>query len=149
MRAPIRATPADGFSLAEFLREVETPAAGLESPDLRIWMDLDPDGRIVATTGYELAGTDALLRAIAVAPAFRGSGRGTELVRFALERAAAEGATRAWLVSRHSADFWSGLGFEPTDIGELAKALAATAQVRAFSDTGQLRYETGWVRSLP
>lgn len=111
-------------------------------------MDLDPDGRIVATTGFELAGTEVLLRAVAVTSANRRSGRGTELVTFALQQAAADGARRAWLMSRRTPEFWRGLGFEPAEISQLTAALLTTEQVRDFATSGRLNYETGWVRTL-
>jgi N-acetylglutamate synthase-like GNAT family acetyltransferase len=149
MRLPLAARTADAFELTEFLRAADLTTSGIGEPDLHLWIDLDADGRIVASTGFELAGHDALLRSLAVAPSLRGSGRGTELAQFSLDRASAAGATRAWLFSRRSGPFWKKLGFEPADIAELADALAPTHQVRAFAASGQLKYETAWSRPLP
>jgi N-acetylglutamate synthase-like GNAT family acetyltransferase len=146
---PLAARTADEFELTEFLRAADLTTSGIGEPDVYLWIDLDPDGRIVASTGFELAGHDALLRSVAVAPALRGGGRGTELAQFALERASAAGATRAWLFSRRSGPFWTKLGFEPADIAELAAALAPTHQVQVFAASGQLKYESAWSRPLP
>jgi N-acetylglutamate synthase-like GNAT family acetyltransferase len=149
MHAPLHAESADAFEVTEFLRAADLTTNGIGEPGVHLWIDLDSDGRIVATTGFELEGHNALLRSVAVAPSLRGQGRGTGLAQFALDQACSIGATRAWLFSRRSGPFWKKLGFEPADSAELARALATTHQVRAFAESGQLRYETAWSRPLP
>lgn len=149
MRSPLRAKSADAFELTEFLRAADLTTSGIGEPGVRIWVDLDTDGRIVASTGFELEGRNALLRSVAVAPSLRGHGRGSELARFALDEASSAGATRAWLFSRRSGPFWKRLGFRAADCTELAAALSSTHQVKAFEASGQLRYETAWSRPLP
>jgi len=113
-------------------------------------MERDESGTIVGSTGYEMSsdGYHALIRSVAVGPSQRSRGRGSALARFALERAAKEGATTAWLFSRRSGPFWQSLGFEPADRDELARALADTHQVRLFQQTGQLAREVAWSRPL-
>jgi N-acetylglutamate synthase-like GNAT family acetyltransferase len=149
MRPPLPVSRGDAFELAEFLSAMDLTTSGVGESDLRAWVDLDVDGRIVASTGFELQGEHALLRSVAVHPSLRRTGRGSELARFALDHASAEGARRAWLFSRRSGPFWESLGFEPAAIGDLAAALPDSHQVRAFAETGRLRYETAWSRSLP
>jgi len=149
MRPPMPVSRGDAFELTEFLRASDLTVSGIGEPDLYLWVDLDPDGRIVGSTGFELDGQNALLRSVAVHSTMRGTGRGTELAQFALDQAASLGATQAWLFSRRSGPFWQKLGFTPADITELADAVASTHQVRAFAASGQLRYETAWSRPLP
>jgi N-acetylglutamate synthase-like GNAT family acetyltransferase len=149
MRLPLPVSRGDAFELIEFLRSADLTVNGVGEPDIQLWVDLDVDGRIVGSTGIELNGQDVLLRSVAVHPSLRGAGRGTELARFALERAESLGARRAWLFSRRSGPFWEQLGFQPADVSELAAVLPAAHQVRAFTKSGQLRYETAWFRPLP
>ena len=149
MRPPLPVSRGDAFELSEFLLAADLNVDGIGEPDVHLWVDLDPDGRIVGSTGFELDGQDALLRSVAVHSSLRGIGRGTELAQFALDRAATMGATRAWLFSRRSGPFWQKLDFEAADITELAQAVASTHQVRAFATSGQLRYATAWSRPLP
>jgi len=149
VREPLRATPADAFALGEFLRSVDLTTSGLDDPDGYFWIDLDPDGRITGTTGFELADEHVLVRSVAVAPPLRRTGRGTELARWALDYAAALGGHRAWLMSRRSGAFWQKLGFVPADIHQLTAATLSTSQVRAFAESGQLDYEIAWTRPLP
>jgi N-acetylglutamate synthase-like GNAT family acetyltransferase len=148
MRPPLPFARGDAFEFSEFLRSADLTVTGIGEPDLHLWADFDADGRILGSTGFELAGQDALLRSVAVHASLRGAGRGTELANFALNQAAALGATRAWLFSRRSGPFWQALGFESADITELAEVLASTHQVRSFAASGQLGYETAWSRSL-
>jgi N-acetylglutamate synthase-like GNAT family acetyltransferase len=124
--------------------------SGLDSPGVRLWLRRDTRGRIVGTTGFERpdGGADVLIRSVAVHADLRGAGAGTALATHALERAAAEGATRAWLFSRRSGPFWQALGFRPADRSELALVLSATHQVALFRETGRLETEVAWSRAL-
>ena len=146
----IRCTAADAAEVEAFLREVDLTVTGLDAPAVRLWVERDADGRIVGSTGYELSGDGkhALIRSVAVRPEGRLAGRGRELATWALELAAADGATTAWLFSRRSGGFWQSLGFAAADHAELARVLAETYQVRTFVETGQLAREIAWVREL-
>ena len=148
MRAPLPAAPGDVFELTSFLAAADLTTVGLDNPDLHLWVDLDADGRITASTGFELVGSHALIRSVAVAAGLRGQGRGLELARYALETATTLGATHAWLFSRRSGEFWQKLGFHRTDITELVAAVGSTAQVRAFVASGQINFEVGYSRPL-
>jgi hypothetical protein len=66
----------DAITLTEFLRSVDLTVSGIGEPELRLWLELDKNGRIVGSTGFELDGSDALPRSVAVHPSLRGSGRG-------------------------------------------------------------------------
>ncbi|MDL9979273.1 GNAT family N-acetyltransferase [Microbacterium sp. ASV49] len=134
-----------------FLGDVDLTLSGLDAASVRLWMEVDDDGLVVGSTGYELSddGAHALIRSVAVHPSARSAGRGSALARFAFDRATEEGATTAWLFSQRSGPFWQGLGFEPASIDDLASALASTHQVRLFAETGQLHREVAWTRPLP
>lgn len=140
----------DVVALTAFLGEVDLTLAGLDASSVRLWIERDEHGAIVGSTGYEISGggRHALIRSVAVSPALRSRGRGGALARFALERAAEEGATMAWLFSRRSGPFWRSLGFEAADRDGLAEVLADTHQVRSFRQTGQLGREIAWSRPL-
>jgi N-acetylglutamate synthase-like GNAT family acetyltransferase len=144
-------TPQDVDEVTGFLRVADLTLSGLDSPTVRLWMARDAaTGRIVASTGYERSDDNehVLIRSVAVDPALRGLGMGLQLARFALDRAAESGATRAWLFSRRSGPFWQKVGFDSADRNELAIALKSTHQVRLFSETGQLQREVAWSRLL-
>ncbi|MET0822415.1 MAG: GNAT family N-acetyltransferase [Aeromicrobium sp.] len=141
--------PGDVAKVRDFLREVDLTLAGLDSPAVRLWVELD-DGEIVGSTGFELSadGEHALIRSVAVAPGRRTRGAGSMLARFALDEARAAGVRRAWLFSRRSGPFWQKLGFTGADRDELAAALPDAHQVVLFAQTGQLEREVAWSRAL-
>lgn len=145
-----RVGPGDVAALTTFLIEADLSLSGLDAAAVRLWIDHDADGRIVGSAGFELSpdGQHALIRSVAVGAAERDGGRGTDLARFAMARAAEAGATTAWLFSRRSGPFWQRLGFESAERDELAAALAGTHQVGLFRETGQLEREVAWTRSL-
>ena len=136
--------------LRSFLRDSDLTLAGLDDESVRLWVERDPDGTVVGSTGYECSadGRDVLVRSVAVAAGRRSAGAGTRLARFALDRAADDGAERAWLFSRRSGPFWQGLGFASADRQALVAALPETQQVRLFLTTGQLDREVAWTRPL-
>jgi N-acetylglutamate synthase-like GNAT family acetyltransferase len=136
--------------LTSFLSAMDLTLSGLDSPDVRVWIERDKGGRIVGSTGYELSADrrHALMRSVAVDPSRRTAGNGSDLARFALDQAAQEGASTAWLFSRRSGPFWQKLGFSPADKYELARLLGETHQVRLFEQSGQLDHEVAWSRAL-
>ena len=149
MRSPLPVSRGDAFEVTEFLRAAELSVDGIGQPEVHLWVDLDSDGRIVGSTGFELDGQDALLRGIAVHSSLAETGRRTELARFALDRATSIGATRAWLLGRRAGSLWQDLGFEPAHIADLEEALASTHPVRSLAASSQLAYQTAWSRPLP
>lgn len=145
-----RIETSDVADITRFLRDVDLSLSGLDAAAVRLWIERDAAGHIVGSTGFELSpdGRHALIRSVAVAPPRRADGRGTQLARFALARAADVGAQTAWLFSRRSGAFWQGLGFVPAERDEMAAALADTHQVALFRETGQLEREVAWTRPL-
>lgn len=141
---------ADVEALRVFLADMDLTTNGLDAAGVRLWIERDARGAVVGSTGYELSadGRHALVRSVAVAPAGRSRGRGGALARYAMDRAASEGARTAWLFSRRSGPFWQGLGFRPADRDELARVLPDALQVRAFRESGQLQREVAWAREL-
>ncbi|MHA7984811.1 GNAT family N-acetyltransferase [Rathayibacter sp. CAU 1779] len=146
--API--TPSDIDALRAFLGEVDLTLAGLEGPGVRLWVERDPDGSIVGSTGLELSadGRHALIRSVAVAPDRRTAGAGSRLAHFALDAAREAGAEHAWLFSRRSGPFWQKLGFVSADRDRLASVLSGSHQVELFRSTGQLAGEVAWSMAL-
>jgi len=138
--------------LRAFLAAADLTLAGLDaaSPRLHLWIDRDPTGTIVGSTGYESSadGAHALIRSVAVAATGRTRGAGLRLARHALTQAAAAGADHAWLFSRRSGPFWQKLGITAADRDALAAALPDAHQVQLFRATGQLAREVAWSRPL-
>jgi len=145
---PSAAEATDLADLRAFLAAADLTLAGLDapSPRLHLWIDRDPTGMIVGSTGYESSadGAHALIRTVAVAATGRTRGAVSRLARHALTQATAAGADHAWLFSRRSGPFWQKLGFTPAD----RDALPDAHQVQLFRTSGQLAREVAWSRPL-
>lgn len=154
--SPLRpVTPADIPELRAFLQAADLTLAGLDAPQVHLWVERGDDGMVTGSTGFESSsdGADVLIRSVAVAQSLRGTGSGSRLARFALDRAAENsaaqrGAERAWLFSRRSGPFWEQLGFSRAGRQQLATVLADTTQVTLFTESGQLEHEVAWSRAL-
>lgn len=151
MRQIVPLRPSDVPDLRELLADADLTLSGLGASTVRLWLLRDEDGVVAGSTGYELSGDGrhALVRSVAVHQGRRSQGWGLRLGAFALEQAALDGASRAWLFSRRSGPFWRRLGFEPAERDVLADVLSDTHQVRLFAGTGQLQREVAWSRPLP
>lgn len=143
MLEPVR--PSDVPDLTHFLRGADLTIAGLDAPEVRLWVRRDAAG-IAASAGFELSadGRHALVRSTAVRPDLRGQGAGLAAAAFAVDRARDAGAGTAWLFSRRSGPFWQRLGFTRSTTEALAAALPDAEQVRLFRRTGQLDVEVAW-----
>ena len=88
----------------------------------------DARGHIVGLAGFDRAGSDALLRSLAVAPDWRGRGLAEALVarREAAARTAA--VSRFFLLTTSAADYFRRLGYCDVARAEVPPAIAAHAQ---------------------
>ncbi|MEM4780772.1 MAG: arsenic resistance N-acetyltransferase ArsN2 [Halalkalicoccus sp.] len=86
------------------------------------------DGERVDCGGFEIDGTDALLRSIAVDPAARGEGYGREITERLCATAAERGVKRLSLLTTTAADFFEKRGFERVERGRVPDSIANTKQ---------------------
>ena len=96
----------------DLLRRAELPVAGV-GEHFRLFLVAEENGWIVACAGLEIEEDAALLRSVAVAPAWRGRGLGIEVVRQALRLATTSGATTVYLLTMTAAPFFGRFGFKP------------------------------------
>jgi UDP-N-acetylmuramate: L-alanyl-gamma-D-glutamyl-meso-diaminopimelate ligase len=84
------------------------------------------DGR-VGCVSLEVLGDDAILRALAVDPKFRGAGYGWVLADLAVSQARWRGVRRIYLLTATASDFFAAkFGFRVVDRSTLSKLVAAT-----------------------
>ena len=69
------------------------------------------DGSIVGTAGLEVYGNAALLRSVAVDPAWRGTGLGRLVTERALDDARSAGASEVYLLTTTAEDYFPRVGF--------------------------------------
>jgi N-acetylglutamate synthase-like GNAT family acetyltransferase len=86
----------------------------------------------VGVIGVEPKVDAALLRSLYVDESMRGRGIGAALVVAARKAAHTRGARHLYLFTKDAGEFFSRLGFEPTDIAGVMSALAGAPQVEHY-----------------
>lgn len=87
--------------------------------------------RIVGVVGLEPCGADALLRSLAVDPAWRSRGVGRELVRQLVAAAEARGVRALWLLTTTAERWFPGTGFAAVARDAVPAAIRATDEFRS------------------
>jgi len=85
-------------------------------------------GRVVGVAGVLPAGTDALLRSVAVAPDHRGLGIAERLCDILEQRATQAGIANLYLLTQTAEGYFAQRGFRPIERAQAPGALQATAE---------------------
>ena len=94
---------------------------------------------IVGCVSLEVYGDDAVLRALAVDPEFRGAGYGWMLADMAVGQARWRGVRRIYLLTESASDFFAAkFGFRVVDRSTLGKLVAASETFAAPKGTAQV-----------
>lgn len=145
--APLVAIPAEASEVAAIAAALEgaaLPADDVTAPGVRLFT-FRSGGEIVGYGGFEPHGPDALLRSIVVQPPRRGRGIGRAIVESLLDRAAADGARTAFLLTQTARGFFETLGFVAIDRAAAPAAIRATRQMTALCPSSA----TLLVRAIP
>jgi amino-acid N-acetyltransferase len=119
------AAPADMVPIRTLLGDADLPVEGVaELEDLSV--ALDTAGAVIACAGLEVYGSAGLLRSVAVTGSQRGRGIGAVLVQHMIERAAALGLRRIYLLTETAAPFFARAGFRPIDRDAVDDAVQAS-----------------------
>ena len=126
----IRSAKAADLPAAEAL----LAGAGLTTEGVRDWIDrflvAEENGCIAGVAGLELYEDSALLRSVAVADPWRGTGLGRALVERALEAATAAGATDIFLLTTTAERYFPRFGFTAVPRSEVSAPVLASAEFR-------------------
>ena len=98
-----------------------------EGGALEVLVVRDDAGRLVGCVGLEGAGSQRLIRSLAVAPALRGHGLGSALLAAAEARARTEGVTTLYLLTLTPA-FFDHRGYHPVARDAVPEAVAVSAE---------------------
>lgn len=126
-KATLRVRPARQRDLPQverLLNDARLPLEGIPE-HLDSFLVAEDGANLIAVAGLEVYGDAALLRSVAVRPAWRGKGLGQLLVDTALQSAKQKGITRVYLLSETAADYFPRFGFRRMrrqDIDERVKA---------------------------
>jgi amino-acid N-acetyltransferase len=98
---------ADLAAVEALLTAADLPTQGLEFILHNFLVVRDERGQIAACAGIERYSDTGLLRSVAVAVAYRGTGLGTEIVRAVIEKSASEGVKELVLLTTTARDFFA------------------------------------------
>jgi len=124
-----RATSADTDPVARLLTEQALTRAGLPEWIHRYWV-AEARGVIVGVAGLELYGSAALLRSVAVDPAWRGTGLGRLVTEHALDDAKSAGAGDVYLLTTTAEHYFPRMGFACVARESVPDALMASEEFR-------------------
>ncbi|HVU24190.1 MAG TPA: arsenic resistance N-acetyltransferase ArsN2 [Opitutus sp.] len=122
------ANAGDMAAIAALLQTAELPHEDF-APHLGSFFVARSGGEVVGAVGAERGATDALLRSLVVAPAWRGRGLGGELLH-RIDAAAGRGVRRWWLLTTTAEAFFAQRGFRVTAREAAPAAIAATREFR-------------------
>ena len=124
-----RASAQDHQALAGLLRGSGLPLEGVSDWLDRFWIG-EFGGAIIGAAGMERYGDAGLLRSVAVAPAWRGSGLGRALVERVLDDGRAAGIRAVYLLTTTAEHYFPRLGFACVDRGCVPAAVQGSAEFR-------------------
>ena len=124
-----RATAADVGSVGRLLASQALTQAGVPEWIAQFWVAED-GGSVVGVAGLEVYGTAALLRSVAVDPAWRGTGLGRLVTERALDDARSAGATEVFLLTTTAEDYFPRVGFAAVARECVPDALMASEEFR-------------------
>ena len=134
---PIRpATAADREAIERLLVEAKLPTAGvaelLATRPADFFVASDPaTEELVAVAGLECCTENALLRSVAVRPAWRAHGVGRELVKRVLSEAEARGIRAMYLLTMTAERYFPRFGFERVERETVPADVADTVEFRS------------------
>ena len=131
------ATAADLPAVERLLADAELPIAGVaalfasRADDFVVAEDPQAPGELAAVAGLEVCCDTALLRSVAVRPAWRRHGLGEALVRRVVCRAEERGVHALYLLTMTAEHYFPRFGFAVVERGAVPPEIAATLEFRS------------------
>jgi amino-acid N-acetyltransferase len=119
--------PGEFPAVVNLLRRAELPPEGLES-HLATTLAARGGEWLVGCAALEVYGASALLRSVAVDPAWRGRGLGAALTEAALALAGARGVARVYLLTETAGGFFPRFGFRAVPRSEVVPEVQGSVE---------------------
>lgn len=123
------ATMADLPSVERLLREHQLPLEGVREA-LPAFLVAESGGALVGVAGLEVCCEHALLRSVAVVPAWRSKGLGRELVTRIIADAESRGIQALYLLTTTAERYFPSFGFERITRDEVPADVRLTSEFR-------------------
>jgi N-acetylglutamate synthase-like GNAT family acetyltransferase len=124
-----RAVQADDEAIAMLLRDLELPTEGVSEWLNQFWV-AEHQSRVVGAAGMERYGASGLLRSVAVASDWQGTGIGRTLVERVLDEGRTAGVREVYLLTTTAERYFPRLGFACVDRECVPVALQASAEFK-------------------
>jgi len=112
------------------LQRLGLPVAGLAEHAGTAFVARERGGAIVGSAALEVHGSEALLRSVAVEPAWQGSGLGRRLTEAALGLASRLGLSRVYLLTETAEKFFPKFGFREVKRDEVPAGVRDSVEFR-------------------
>jgi amino-acid N-acetyltransferase len=122
-----RAGRADSEAVEALLHDSKLPTDGVAEWLEKFWV-AEHQGEVVGVAGMERYGDGGLLRSVAVAPEWRGTGLGRALVDRVLDEGRAAGVRDVYLLTTTAEHYFPRLGFVCVDRETVPKAVQGSAE---------------------
>ncbi|HET7706502.1 MAG TPA: arsenic resistance N-acetyltransferase ArsN2 [Thermoanaerobaculia bacterium] len=123
------AVEADVPAIKDLLTSASLPTAGVDDHWQTFLVARDGD-KLIGCGGAEAYPTAALIRSIAVDPAYRSHGVGRRIVRQLLDRLASRGLREFYLLTTTAEDYFARRGFKKIDRDEVHPQLMASRELQ-------------------
>ncbi len=123
------ATARDLPAVEQLLTASSLPLAGV-AENLEGFVVAESGGELVGVAGLEVCCNNALLRSVAVDPAWRGHGVGRQLVERVIAEAEARGIRALYLLTTTAERYFPSFGFRRTTREAVPEEVRATAEFR-------------------
>ena len=123
------AVEADVPAIKDLLTSASLPTAGVDDHWQTFLVARDGD-KLIGCGGAEAYPTAALIRSIAVDPAYRSRGVGRRIVRQLLDRLASRGLREFYLLTTTAEDYFARRGFKKIDRDEVHPQLMASRELQ-------------------
>lgn len=121
----------DKEKVLDLLKACQLPTEDLTDEKMKNFMVArDQDDRIIGVVGVEMYQESALLRSLAVHPAYREKGVGSGLTRKIESFATHSGIKTLYLLTMTAADFFSKIGYEVTQRDRVPKSIEKTEEFK-------------------
>ena len=144
------AHPADLPAIERLLAASDLPLDGVRD-HVATFVVADAGGDIVGVAGAECCDEHALLRSVAVHPAWRAHGVGRALVTRVIADADARGTRALYLLTTTAERYFPAFGFRPITRDEVPDDIRATAEFRTVCPASAtvMRSMSCWLKGRP
>jgi N-acetylglutamate synthase-like GNAT family acetyltransferase len=127
-----RGQSSDMPAVLALLQAARLPTADLTSVQGKKMWVLEASDSLLGVIALERFGTDALLRSLAIASAYRKRGFGRQLVARLEQDARTEGVAQLLLLTETAEPFFRSLGYEVIDRRYVSEAVKQSAEFRSL-----------------